>query len=725
MTSNYPETTNFGLVRFGEGESIAKQNYGVSDGNVVAIDRILKMLADHDHTGGARLADPALAPELTASTSGGTLPAGQTYYYQVSFVDAYGLETAASPEVSITTPPPLGVPTAPALSVQATGGTLGAGIYRYVLAARTPGGGVTTTSTTAEVAIDTGTTNRILISLPEMPAGAEALLIYRSRPGQTEYYFWRESLDAADLYDDGSVAEDPTILAPAYNTSSGTNSITVSLPGGTVPTGVQMWRIYRASSPGIYNGLNLVHQVSEGLTESDTTPRPDWIDDGSPLFRGQPRRTSATVAPPPAVGGSALPAGGSAGQVLSKIDAVDYNTEWVDAAAGAGGGGTSVAPIETQSTWAPGPLVIGKVYDRVYASGWVLAARMAAYFQDPPTLDPNGAQVGFALSSPDYPGEFQVGGGAPGIFKQFWTPSSSGIAGETYAAEAMPGLDPSRIITDPEAEPSLKAVRLGAQTEYVEMNLGGLPKDEYTCDIYVKTEGAAIPAAGDLQIRLHNQTTNTDLLTQTITPMSYSEAGDWYGIYTLRFTAPGPQYPANYDPMELRVRVTKMLADSTTYLVDEAFVRPAQGTIIGYADNPIQLRAVLTDSPNFPLGPTLDPVRSYIKAEDFVPPRLYIREGLETTAQFGWGTRVPQTSVAWTAASSQSWCTVFPASGTDDGAVLTVTVDTTGFAAGSRHTANITVSASGYTSLVKEVVVLMAPTDLGGDANVHISTTHT
>jgi hypothetical protein len=308
MTENFPDTANYGLVRVGEGDSLAKKAFAVTDDNITTMDRLLKALENHDHAGAARLADPVGVPTLVQNPAGGTLPAGQTYYYVVSYLDTNGLETAPSGEASITTPPPIGVPNTPAVSIEATGGALTAGTWRYLLTAKTPGGGETTSSGVAEIQIPSGATNRVLITLPDLPPGALALRVYRARPGSVQYFFWQETV-ATSIYDDGSITEDTTIVAPSYNTSSATNSITVTIPGGVVPPGVTKWRIYRTREPGNYNGLNLVHLVSEGLTESATTPRPTWADDGSALLRGQPRRTSATISTGKLATGSAGPAG--------------------------------------------------------------------------------------------------------------------------------------------------------------------------------------------------------------------------------------------------------------------------------------------------------------------------------------------------------------------------------------------------------------------------------
>jgi hypothetical protein len=64
--------------------------------------------------------------------------------------------------------------------------------------------------------------------------------------------------------------------------------------------------------------------------------------------------------------GAGVPTGGTAGQVLAKIDATDFNTQWVTPAAGGGSG--SVYTIDADATGtAPG----ARVYTNVPA-GWTL-----------------------------------------------------------------------------------------------------------------------------------------------------------------------------------------------------------------------------------------------------------------------------------------------------------------------------------------------------------------
>jgi hypothetical protein len=714
MTSNYPETDNFGLVRVGEGESNAKDGFAVTDKNVVSLDRILKALADHDHTGGTRLADPAVAPDVTLNATGGILPAGQTYYYLISYEDQYGLETAASPEASVTTAPPLGVPTSPALTAEDTGGTLIAGIYRYVLASRTAGGGLTTTSSIASVQPIEGTTNRILIALPEMPAGAEALVIFRARPGQSQYYYWQESTSGDDLYDDGSVAEDATVLAPAYNTTSGTNSVTVSVPGGTLPDGVAKWRIYRTSQPGFYNGLNLVHLVSEGLTESATLPRPDWVDDGSGLLRGQPRRTSATLTPPP--------------ELSEDADLAELRRG-----------------ARAWSVFVPGTVAPGTVYGKTTRRTAFRIDQMTAHFQSAPTTSPTGAQVGFELI-PDYDtaaAELSpsppyhrpaVGTDGTGAFAAARFPS---ITGGQLATLSEPGISvdkdfqaengnlmSSAVVNDATNYSGDKAVELNAAGDWVDVNLGELEAGDYTATAYVYTPN--VSETDGLKVTVYRASiyapgTPADIVVQqTFTARLAPPAGP-AGRYVLPFRVTAADVSGGDN--QLFVRVEKLAAATTAvYHVD--YVRLSTANRVLDA-GPVALRATLVDDPDaavlppYSTGPDRVAITGFARSDDSVI-RAYVREGIETSVDIPIASS-DTTSMSWSAASDQTWCTLSAAGGTGTTATVTATVDLPSLAAGSRTLATVTFTASGYEPLAIQVVALRTPTALGGNVNVTIN----
>ena len=107
----------------------------------LALDHILEALEGHQHSnpaGGQRVPDPTGIPAATLLT-GGTLGAGQTLYYAVTFVDRHGLETASSDEIAIETATIVATPASPD-AVTATGGTLTPGLYYYAVPETIDGG---------------------------------------------------------------------------------------------------------------------------------------------------------------------------------------------------------------------------------------------------------------------------------------------------------------------------------------------------------------------------------------------------------------------------------------------------------------------------------------------------------------------------------------------------------------------------------------------------------
>lgn len=76
--------------------------------------------------------------------------------------------------------------------------------------------------------------------------------------------------------------------------------------------------------------------------------KPAWTDESQTIFDPPvlvgPQGETGPQGPqgvqgPAGTDGVGVPAGGTAGQVLAKIDGTDYNTQWVDQTGGSGGVG--------------------------------------------------------------------------------------------------------------------------------------------------------------------------------------------------------------------------------------------------------------------------------------------------------------------------------------------------------------------------------------------------
>lgn len=288
-----PTTPNFGLTRIGSGETFDKNGWAFTDHDRLAIDALLQALATHSHSGTPALSAPTDPPNLTVATSGGELPPATDYFYRVSYIDARGLETAAGPEGSTTTPDPVQDATlAPALTVNDGDGSLPRGTYSYVYTFGDTTGGQTLPGDNGQITVGVDSSS-ITIDLPDLVAGAMNYNIYRARPGQNNYYFLTTTTDSE--YVDSGVDEDQTVMAPVENTTAAANSIVIEAPNGFLPPGAVGWRIYRASDSGAYNGDSLVHEVVETVDSSSDDIRTFWTDVDDLLAEGQPRETSNTI----------------------------------------------------------------------------------------------------------------------------------------------------------------------------------------------------------------------------------------------------------------------------------------------------------------------------------------------------------------------------------------------------------------------------------------------
>lgn len=316
------------------------------------LDRILAAAETHDHRGGEKLGDPVDNLTLALSATGGSLPANKTCYYKVSFIDQFGLETAASNEFAVLTPQPLGIPGQPHLAT-AEGGFLVTGVFYYAISAVL---GTDETqlgpSTLIAVPADRGT---VTVTLPMAPEGADGLAIWRQAPLDSGFTkIATVALDVPTFDDDGSIPSDicpcdPTHLPSSSNATFSTNSVTISLGDVdaarvNVPDSpIKKWRIYRSFQSGVYGGKSLVHETVE--TDVDTGFLvTSWVDDGSDLLEGAPSFYSQALMPSQPVQTqaevvNALPANTGArrnGELVVLLP--DYNLYMWDAAAEAGVG---------------------------------------------------------------------------------------------------------------------------------------------------------------------------------------------------------------------------------------------------------------------------------------------------------------------------------------------------------------------------------------------------
>lgn len=299
-------TSRFHLSTLESGDDFADDGYKYTEADRHQIDRLLEIGAEtHRHNGATSSAvDPTDPPTLALDTSSGGIASGERVRYKFTLVDAYGNESAASPEAYIDTPDPVEAPSVATLSVATTGGVLLPGNYFYTLSAYVDFNTSETKATTrAYITVPSGaTTNEITLTLPSLPFGATGFNIYRRAPGSTKY-FYLDSVDMEvatppDVYVDGGGEPDCGRTLPVSNTTYSTNSVVVTYPGATpvVPDGYT-WKVYRTYESADYDDSFLawiVEETSEGSGIIVTT----YEDVGAGTTTGSPPAYSKVVDSP-------------------------------------------------------------------------------------------------------------------------------------------------------------------------------------------------------------------------------------------------------------------------------------------------------------------------------------------------------------------------------------------------------------------------------------------
>ncbi len=292
-------TPRFGLNYFGGATpgNLDEDGGKYTSEDRLAIDRLLSALETHDHRVPTKLPIPDQEPDLLL-VEGGSLPAGETYYYVLSFVNKDGLESVHGPEVSIDTPDILEEPDPPTIE-STTGGTLGEGEYYYAI---TGIRGVEESIQSEPVAATVvAGDDAVLLTLPEY-GDAEQYQIWRMK--ETDASWTRiDKTDQETYLDDGSVPSgeygDPENVPPLVNEGISNYGVQITLTGNDADEVQQTagWRIYRTDVSGAYSSMSLVHEVVEHTNDLDeSSPRVvSWIDDGDATLVGSPKIKSTEL----------------------------------------------------------------------------------------------------------------------------------------------------------------------------------------------------------------------------------------------------------------------------------------------------------------------------------------------------------------------------------------------------------------------------------------------
>ena len=275
----------------------------LTDGDKALVDSVLAAYELHDHQGGVRLSDPSGPPVGVLDTTTGALAAGTTFFYRVSYVDQYGLETAGSPEVSFTTPSGLTPPASPD-AVTSPGGLLAKGTTYYAISSVDAVGNETVLSDPRLVALVNDAT--VTLTVVPFPTSVTSYNVWRQGARSTGFTKIGAITDAnVPFVDTGSVPDDPCAcdpqnLPPVANQTNATSKVTLTVPDvALLATSVLAWRVYRATSSGAYASNSLVQEITSRVNPDGTGSLiTTYADDGvAPLLTGAPLGTSRTLKP--------------------------------------------------------------------------------------------------------------------------------------------------------------------------------------------------------------------------------------------------------------------------------------------------------------------------------------------------------------------------------------------------------------------------------------------
>ena len=300
------QTPRFALNFFGGdvAGSLSDDNDKYTGEDRLSLDRVLAALEAHNHHLTAAMDVPDTDVDLSLPTgASGTLNAGVTYYYCVSFVDAAGLETTTGPETSIATPDVLLTPEAPSgeTSTQ-TGSTLLAGLYYYGLTGLREAE-ESSLGALGAVTVLTGE-NTTTLTLPDLGT-ATSYQIWRMK--DTDPGWTRIATSTSGTYlDTGAVPAghygDPTNIPPTSGTGVASYAIDVALAGDDITSldTATSWRIYRSETSGVYSSASLVHEVIERTSDTDPTAplMTHWLDDGDAQLTGSPKQFATALLVP-------------------------------------------------------------------------------------------------------------------------------------------------------------------------------------------------------------------------------------------------------------------------------------------------------------------------------------------------------------------------------------------------------------------------------------------
>lgn len=242
-----------GLTVLNPDESILSDDGAFIGRDRDTMDRLLEIgTKTHRHTGLPGLSNPELPlPEVQAIPSGGFISGDTTFTLGFTLVDGDGGETVVSPTTTVTTAPALEPPlVAPDAEIDYTAGALLVDTYYYELTYVDAEGGETPPGAYSVIEREPGFANaRVLLTglsdgLPA--ASAVGWRLYRAVGGGTFDYLGSGNAVETDFTDDGSVLPDCDIHPPPdeVNTTNNINELRIVLPGSAQVGAASGIRLY-------------------------------------------------------------------------------------------------------------------------------------------------------------------------------------------------------------------------------------------------------------------------------------------------------------------------------------------------------------------------------------------------------------------------------------------------------------------------------------------------
>lgn len=308
MTVEY--STNFNLVLV-KNELPSAGDWAATYWNWKVADALLYNAAvAHKHDNKPALANPTGYLTLTTSDTGGTLPAGTTYYFVATYLDAMGRETGKSAQAAITTALPISPPNRPtytqATDLVAKASALTGGIYGYKLS-YVKGGGETTCSEAVYATVPTDQTYSVTIhfdSLNDVGNGADKIIVYR----KINNGGWNKLIEitslSRDYYTDDNTAVPTCDVGPkTANTTNAFNTITIDWSTLTNYTDAEYIKLYvstttdgAATPTAKWTSANMLLLNPIPLNAATIPTQHTWT--GTTLLPGAPPAVSQSLPSP-------------------------------------------------------------------------------------------------------------------------------------------------------------------------------------------------------------------------------------------------------------------------------------------------------------------------------------------------------------------------------------------------------------------------------------------